>query len=207
LALRVVVAKIKFEWTRAFAKSPGEPAYALAGGTIRQVSRGKQSYSPLENQALYLDFAQLKTPHEYLAFVEKWGLLMAPASASAPLPSEDLSFWRAEIKRMLGLVRMLPTVIKTANSRGTYARVGSVDVLLVPGTGPDARPVMVMEPGNLLQAMNLELAQSVAGGAALNECQQCKRWFEAGRGAKRSIAKFCSDSCRNRFHYEKGVSR
>jgi hypothetical protein len=196
--------QIDFEWTRAFAKTAGEPAYAIEGGKIRQIGRGKQRYSPLiSNNSLFLDFAQLDgSPASCLSFAEKRGLLVEPASISNP-PSEDLSFWRAEIKKMFSLVRMLPTVIRVVNSRGTYARVGKLNVLLVPGTGPDARPVMVMEPENLLQAMNLQLAQSVAGGAALIPCQQCGRWFEAGHGAKRTVAKFCTDSCRNRFHYER----
>ncbi len=204
----MAVIKIDFEWTRAFAKAPGEPSYACRDGKIRQTGRGKQRYSPLANQSLYLDFAQLDgSAAACVGFAEKWGLLITPAG-STKLPSEDLSFWRAEIKKMQGMIRMLPTVVRIANSRGTYARVGSLDVLLVPGTGPDARPVMVMEPHDLLQAMNLEMAQFVAGGGTLLTCQQCSRWFEAGQGGKRTVAKFCSDACRNKFHYKpKGVAR
>ena len=59
----------------------------------------------------------------------------------------------------------------------------------------DAKPVMVVEPRNLLQAMNLEMAQFVAGGGSLLTCQQCGHWFEAGHRGKRTVAKFCSDSC------------
>jgi len=203
----MAVIQIEFEWTRAFAKAPGAHCYEHADGKIRQISRGKQRYSPLANQSLYLDFARLDgSPPACVAFAEKWGLLVTPASSKEPA-SEDLSFWRAEIKKMQALIGMLPTVIRVANSRGTYARVGSLDVLLVPGTGPEARPVMVMEPRNLLQAMNLEMAQFVTGGGSLLICQQCGRWFEAGHGGKRVVARFCGDTCRNRFHYEKGVSR
>jgi hypothetical protein len=196
--------QIEFEWTRAFAKTPGEPAYAIEGGKICQIGRGKQRYAPLVgNQSLYLDFAQLDgSPGSCLGFAEKWGMLHEPASISNP-PAEDLSFWRAEIKKMMIHVRMLPTVVRmTQSGRGTFARVGALDVLLVPGRGLDARPVIVMEPRNLLQAMNLELAQSVAGGASLLTCKECGRYFEAGTGAKRTVAKFCSDACRNRFHYK-----
>ncbi len=130
----------------------------------------------------------------------------APASTRDP-PSEDLKIWQAEIKKMRRLVRALPQMIKIVNSIGAASRVGSVDVCLVPGTGPNATPVMMLEPRDLLQAMNLQLAQAVAGGSALLVCKQCGRWFEAGRGAKRTVAKFCSDGCRNRFHYEERVSR
>jgi hypothetical protein len=207
LSVVMAIIQIEFEWTRAFAKAASAHSYEYADGKIRQIGRGKQRYSPLASQSLYLDFARLSgTPAACVAFAEKWGLLVTPASATEA-PAEDLSFWRAEIKKMQALIGMLPTVIRVANSRGTYARVGSLDVLLVPGTGPDAKPVMVMEPRNLLQALNLEMAQFVAGGGSLLTCQQCGRWFEAGHRGKRTVAKFCSDSCRNRFHYERGVSK
>jgi hypothetical protein len=203
----VATVKIEFEWTRAYAKTLGQPAYDFENGKIRQIGRGKQRYSPLSNQSLYLDFAQLdSSPAACVGFAEKWGLLMTPASTSNP-PFEELYFWRAEIKKMQAMIGALPRVVRMANSRGTYARVGSVDVLLVPGTGADARPVMVMEPRNLLQALNLELAQSVAGGASLLTCQQCGRWFEVGADAKRTVAKFCSDRCRNRFNYERRTQK
>ena len=38
--------KIDFEWTRAFAKSPGKPAYEIANGRIQQIGRGKQRSRP-----------------------------------------------------------------------------------------------------------------------------------------------------------------
>jgi hypothetical protein len=206
----MAVIKIDFEWTKAFAKAPGEPAYEIRDGKIRQIGRGTQRYSPLAaHQSLYLHFSQLGgASADSVAFAERWGLLTTPANSSNP-PAEDLSFWRSEIRKMRGLIQMLPTVVRVANSRGTYARVGSLDVLLVPGTGPDARPVMVMEPHNLLQAMNLQMAQFVAGGGSHVPCQECSRLFEAGGpSGKRTVAKFCSDACRNKFHYKpKGVVR
>jgi hypothetical protein len=205
----MAVIKIDFEWTRAFAKAPGEPAYEHRGGKIRQIGLGKQRYAPLAaHQSLYLDFAQLGgEAADCVAFAERWGLLTNPAGSSK-LPSEDLSFWGSEIKKMRGNIQMLPTIVRVANSRGTFARVGSLDVVLVPGTGPDAAPVMVMEPHNLLQAMNLQMAQFVTGGGSLHSCEQCSRYFEAGRGGKRTVAKFCTDACRNKFHDKpKGVSR
>jgi hypothetical protein len=198
---------VEFDWTRAYSKSPGEPAYVCRNEKIYQVGRGKQQYSPLKNGSLYLQFAQLDgSAKSCVAFAEACGLLTHPVSMSAP-PSEDLAFWRGEVKRMRSLIRALPVVVKTVNSRGTYAKIGTVDVLLVPGTGPDARPVMVMEPANLLQAMNLELAQAVAGGAALLTCQYCGQWFAAGRGGKRTVAKFCSDEHRFRFNNDRRTGK
>jgi hypothetical protein len=204
----VAPTKIDFSWTRAFAKSLGKPAYECANGKIRQIGRGKQHYAPFANAGLYLEFSQLDGSEKAcVAFAEKWGLLTEPAYSTGELPSEDLSFWRSEIKKMRTYIRMLPNVVRVANSRGTFAKVGTVNVLLVPGTGPKATPVLVMEPGDLLQAMNLEMAQFVAGGGIPATCQQCGRTFGAGGTGKRTVAKFCSDSCRSRFNYLKGGKR
>jgi hypothetical protein len=204
----VAITKIDFSWARAFAKSPGNPAYECADGKIRQVARGKQQYAPFAHGDLFLEFSQLDGSEKAcVGFAEKWGLLTQRAFSTGDLPSEDLSFWRAEIRKMHIYVQMLPKVIRVANSRGTFAKVGKVDVLLVPGIGPKATPVLVMEPADLLQAMNLEMAQFVAGGGVPANCEECGRLFGAGGAGKRTDAKFCSDGCRNRFHYSKKRKR
>jgi hypothetical protein len=194
--------KIEFEWSRAYSKTPGEPAYKIANGKILQVGRGRQRYAPLTHQSLFLEFQSLDgSPQACAAFAQKWGLLTVEASTSGQ-PSEDLSFWRAEIKRMRASVGMLPHVVRVANSRGTFMPVGLLNVLLVPGPGPAGTPVMVMEPRDLLQAMNLEMAHFFSGGGLLLVCKQCQRYFQAGRGgdSKRVIARFCSNKCKHDFH-------
>jgi hypothetical protein len=194
--------QVNFEWSRAYSSRPGAAAYAVKEGKIQQVGDRKQSYSPLKLGALYLEFARLdeKSPEACLRFAEKYGLLCKAAKIGNP-PSEDLSFWRAEIKRMRGTVQMLPDVVRITNSRGTFAKVVTVDVLLVPGSGANTAPVMTIEPGDLLQAMNLEMAHFFSGGGRLIPCRNCGVLFQAGRaGAKRAIAQFHSDECRNAFH-------
>jgi hypothetical protein len=202
--------KIDFEWSRAYCTEPGAPAYAIENGKIRQIGgdpkkRKKQSYSPFKlGNPVYLEFARLDgSPQACLAFAENYGLLCEPVRLSKP-PSEDLSFWRSEIKRMAANIRMLPDVVRVANSRGTFAKVGKIDVLLVPGVGVDAPPVMVMEPGDLLQAMNLEMAHFISGGGRLIPCRNCGLMFQAGRaGGKRAIAQFHNDECKHAFHNAK----
>jgi hypothetical protein len=199
-----------FEWTRAFAKAGNQAgAYSCSGGEIRQIGRGKERYRPLATNGIYLRFAALDgSPASCVAFANTWGLLEKPASLTTP-PSEPLEFWRRAINRMKTLSRALPNVVRIANSRGTYAVVGSLNVLLVPGgPEPDAKPALVMEPQSLLQAMNLQLALWVAGGGSLAICEQCKEPFQAGIGSKRrSIAKFCSVACKNRHHYEQRMRK
>lgn len=201
--------KIDFEWSRAYSSRPGQAAYVIENGKILQIGERKQSYSPFKFGApLYLEFAQLAGSNEAcIAFAEKYGLLCEPARLSNP-PSEDLSFWKSEIRRMSTNVRALPHVVRVANSKGTYAKVGKVDVLLVPGVGVDAPPVMVMEPGDLLQAMNLEMAHFISGGGRLVACRNCGLMFQAGRaGGKRAIAQFHNDECKHAFHNAKRRSK
>jgi hypothetical protein len=199
--------EIDFQWSRAYSKVSSDPAaYECVDGKIRQIGRGVQQYSPLKNKQLFLDFAQLDgSPGSCVSFAETWGLLSTPARAASSF--EELHVWRREIKRMLTYIRMLPRVVKIANSRGTYARVAKIDVLLVPGSAPGSAPVLVMEPGTLLEAMNLQLALYVSGGNSLLTCQECHKTFQAGRGVKRSIAKFCGDECRNRYHNKRRVGK
>lgn len=135
-----------------------------------------------------------------VSFAEKYGLLCERAVLSEP-PSEDLKLWRTEIRNMLANVRMLPGVIRVVNTigkdadgkptitpRGTCAKVRKIDVLLGPGEDIDALPVMVMEPGNLLDAMKLEMAHFIGGGGRLIPCKNCGLFFQAGRsGGKRAI--------------------
>jgi hypothetical protein len=196
----VAEVKIDFGWSRAYS-SRGGAAYAVKDGRICQTGDKKDSYSPFKLGALYLQFAQLdRSADACVSFAEKYGLLTEKAVSSAP-PAEDLRFWQAEIRAMSANVKMLPRVIRVANSRGTYSKIGKIDVLLVPGEGIDAPPVMVMEPGNLLDAMKLEMAHFISGGGRLVPCKNCGIIFQAGRsGGKRAIAQFHTDDCKRAFH-------
>jgi hypothetical protein len=207
----VLEVKIDFEWNRAYSRRPGAAAYEIKNGKIVQIGERKQSYSPLKFGTLYLEFAQLDgTPEACLAFAEKYGLLCAPARF-ANRPSEELSFWKSEIKRMLLNIRSLPTAIVRVDFSprgGMYARVGKMNVLLVAGPGVGAPPVMVIEPEDLLQAMNLEMAHFISGGGRLILCRNCGLMFQAGRaGSKRVIAQFHNDECKHAFHNAKRRSK
>ena len=199
-----------FEWTRAYPKAGDRPAaaYGYFDGQIRQIARGKQRYRPFASEGLYLEFADLDgSPEGCLAFANSWGLLEKQVNVTNP-PSEPVEFWRREIRRTKSLINALPGVVKFGNSRGTFAVVGELNVLLVPGDGKAASPSLVMEPKTLLQAMNLQLALWVARGGSIFTCEQCHKPFQAGvSGKRRSISKFCSVDCKNRHHYERRIER
>jgi hypothetical protein len=58
-----------------------------------------------------------------------------------------------------------------------------------------------LRPARLIDAIWLQMAQSVSSGRAARECQRCGNWFEVGPGTGRRLdAKFCCDEHRIEFH-------
>jgi hypothetical protein len=212
---------IGFEWPRGRAYEIVEPSLPSKGDPfaatidephIRQTGRTEKENPaprPLEmHPTLHLVFAQLDGSAEAcLHFARNWGLLWKPAEVGA---QERLSTWRSEIKTMKATIAGLRRAIDedAFPSRGAIIDA-ELDVLLVSGK-PDGRPVLSFRPKNLRNAMRIQLAQSIAGGNAISVCPICGAWFQrGGRGGdvKRSIARFCSDKCRNAFHNKQRASK
>jgi hypothetical protein len=196
-----------FQWSKAYAKRPNEPAYKFHNGKICQVGTGgTQDYAPLQIKTLFDEFTALDgTPTACVAFAGKYGLLTKPAGARS-MPSEDLSVWQKGIKEVRALKTMLPALSAWGRSRNLNIEIGELKVLIVPSARPNALPQIAVQPNDLIQAMRLQLAQFAAGGGIWLKCQneECGRLFAARRArgeAKRTIAKFCSTACRNRYHY------
>jgi hypothetical protein len=184
---------IDFEWGVAHRYD-----YEKAKGAIRQTSHLRDLRRPLQTfSGLYLAFAELDgSPEACLNFARTWGLLRQ----SAKLDSfERLEEWKRGINEMRDWLNVAAYV----EIGGIRARMTQVDVELV-SSGPGAKRPMFMRlrPRTLFDAMIVQLAQSQAAGASLHTCSQCGRWFEVGASGKRTVAKFCSIPCRNRFHYE-----
>jgi hypothetical protein len=178
---------IDFEW------SVGR-SYELVDGetVIRQTSRHRDRKRPFQIAGLYLKFAELDgSPKACLDFAKWWGLLRQPAKLDA---SEQVSDWKREINRMRQFL----------NNAG-FVKMGGirtkVEVELVSGDLV-GNAILRFRPATLFDAMIVQLFQSMAGGGSLHTGNQCGRWFEVGGSGKRTLAKFCSDTCRNRFHYE-----
>ena len=165
---------------------------------------------PLKLGGLYLEFAQLDgSPESCVSFAAKYGLLREPARVSQP-PSEDLAVWRREISKMRQNIQRWQDVVKIdRKGLGTFVKVANIDVFLVPGQGVDATPVLAMQPGSLLDAMNLEMAQFISGNGrrGLVQCRGCGVMFQAGGGGKRTVARFHSDECRISYNNAKRSSK
>lgn len=196
---------IEFEWLRGHAYEAAKDPEGKR--VIRQIGRGRDRFRPLEiSPALYLTFAALDgSPEACVGFAQLWGLLTTPAHVGAAEPHDA---WQREIKRMKSLISMA-RMVRTANSRRIRLVMTSIEVALLSGEldAWDAKPALVLQPRTLIDAMIVQLAQSRASGNSLQNCEQCGRWFEIGASAKRNVAKFCSDRCRNRHHYERRIEK
>jgi hypothetical protein len=190
--------KIDFEWTRG---RRYEHVPYKGGGAIRQTDKGGERFNPLDlggATSLAVTFAGLNGSSEgCVDFATHFGLLTTPARFGA---AEPLDIWQREIRRMKSLISMTD-VVRAANSRRIRMKMATLNVGLQSGL-PGRRPALVLWPQTLLDAMIVQFAQSKASGRTIRVCQQCGNWFEQGLDAKRSVAKFCSDRCRNRYHYE-----
>jgi hypothetical protein len=167
---------------------------------------------------LYARFAEIDDSAEgCLQFVRAWGLLKTQAAAGA---GERLGDWQREIKKMRSLMAILKATdeqpggtVHTENSRRVRLKMTSIEVALLSGPSDPRgnnlnRPTLMLQPQNLLDAMHLQLAKFVAGDGSLQVCKQCGEWFERGATeSRRSIAIFCEEKCKNRFHYLERAKR
>jgi hypothetical protein len=207
---------IDFDWPRAF-------QYKLAsskqGQVIQQTSVNTERTWPLRyNGKLYLEFANLdRSPEACLKFATRWGFLgfRGKGADEPPVPTppkkgaeEQVEDWRSAIgfmKQWLDALRgdyggQLNQLLRTRGALVGRSRtkITNIDVFLA--EEPEGRRSLVLKPPSLLDAMKLQLAQSAGSGNDFKTCPRCGRWFEAGAHGKRTVAKFCSDKCRNQFH-------
>jgi hypothetical protein len=205
---------IGFEWKRAH---DYECVSARGRKWLRAIGKGRDTLEPLKietEKPLYLRFADLDGSEEScLRFARAWGLL----TTESPTGEEMLETWQELIQAMrktmvrLGVVEESPPSIPPKRGSAKVWKIASLDVLLV-GGGPSSseasRPMMLLQPRHLLEAMHLQLGISVAVGGSVRACKQCGGWFERGATeSRRSIAVFCSEKCKNRFHYLERAKR
>jgi hypothetical protein len=80
---------------------------------------------------------------------------------------------------------------------------GQIDILLIPDA--NNKPMLSLQPRRLHQALTLYAARMIATGTTFNICENCKTPFlsgGSGRNKKRGDARFCSDTCRWKYHNE-----
>jgi hypothetical protein len=191
--------RIDFQWFRDL------KGYRVSRGLI--VARGGelQSYRPLEDfPTLFRIFAdQCRSEKGVRDFVHKFGLL-------ATNPGDLITI------RVLGLPGVISTrgdlvsdVIQQAKwmdkllgdhrSGVPQIPLTSLDASLVSGGGSAIR--LKLSPSRLIDALWLQMAQSISSGRVLQQCLHCGEAFEVGPGSGRRLdAKFCNDEHRVEFN-------
>ena len=68
------------------------------------------------------------------------------------------------------------------------------------------QPGIAFVPDSLLSAIDLQFYQAISGMTEIKACEHCGTWFERGPGRdRRGKSRFCSDSCRFKFHNARRV--
>jgi hypothetical protein len=151
---------------------------------------GKQKAVRLDDHpALYGDFASIKTPEELLAFVTQYGPLTFAGTAhdAGDVVDELLDQAKRMEKRFKPKARVeLDGPLADVKAWISTDKKGKVSIKMLPST--------------LLDALWLQLGQSLSGGAKMRECRHCKHWFPVGGDSgRRLVAEFCSEEHKKRF--------
>jgi hypothetical protein len=206
---------IDFDWSRGRAYEVIEPELPRAKNNpfaatndepcIQQRGDAFDVMRPLEGHPhLFVEFAKLDgSPKACVDFASKWGLLERRADAGGVI-QERLSVWRKYIEIMNLSIKGLKRAFDEKHPMAMRGEnIAPLDLKLIPGK-PHGRPTLALHPETLWWAMRVQLAQNIAGGNTFHECEQCGSPFVSGPSAKRTIARFCRDYCRKRFHYDQG---
>jgi len=202
--------EIGLRWSKARAY---EMANVKGAQLIRPVGERRYPVEPFKivgNEPLHVRFANLGSEKSCVEFANAYGLLKSSDEA------ERLHEWKREIENVKMLASGLQLQVNEdtpggitllGSSRKAPVELTSVAAIIVPGSS-GKRPKLSLEPKKLLDAMYLQLGLFLSTDGSLQSCKQCGKWFERGTTkARRSIAVFCSEKCKNRFHYVERTKR
>ena len=198
---------IEFEWVR----DPKGYRLAETGRPkmLRVVRKGTgnkpedfQLFRPLASDLLFKIYANLaKTPNGVLEFVSRFGSLTYEGwdpTKGEPVTSvmrdadhmrQVLGFWDGDQKQQ-----------RLFGPPPTTGPGSSLDAMVI--WDPAAKALKwELRPKSLLDALWLQLGQSLTTGAQIRQCEHCGDWFEVGLGTGRRLdAKFCRDEHRIAFN-------
>jgi hypothetical protein len=138
---------------------------------------------------LFTQFAGIRTAEELLKFVTVYGPL-TPAGAAGGKGDEIPPLLDAAAKMQSCFGRRKPPMWPIANLRAWLSNDKTKGTIYVK-----------MGPTRLLDALWLQLGQSLAGGAEWRQCKRCGDWFPVGgKSGRRLVARFCSNEHRIEFN-------
>jgi hypothetical protein len=172
------------------------------GKPQRVVPNGGNSvtYRPLNKFGeLYKAFASVRAPEDVRLFMQNYGPLTE--AGLQPDRGEDVSF-------VLEHAEAFRSWLNASKGRRTKvaALIGNESVKFANleaslKIGPSGVLQLRILPKNLLSALWVQLAETLAGGAKIRSCTHCGQWFEAGPGTGRRLdAKFCSEEHQIHFN-------
>jgi hypothetical protein len=130
---------------------------------------------------LFTQFAKARSDVELLAFITEYGSLTKRNEIPKLLDAaKEMRAWMSRKKSPLWSVANLQASLVRDKASGTA--------------------VISYSPTTLLDALWLQLAQALSGGAEFRQCEQCNIQFPVGGKGRRLVARFCSDKCRIDFN-------
>jgi hypothetical protein len=157
---------------------------------------------PLSSPDLHLIFAnKCTTPDGVVNFVNRYG----------PVTTLGNDIYRCDtVRKVVHQAKLMQEVLKRSAGGQRWPKwwakplrvtaISAIDAFVV--WDPESRlPRWYLHPKFLLDALWLQLGQALTGRALIRQCEQCRTWFEAGRGTgRRADAKFCSEEHKILFH-------
>jgi hypothetical protein len=170
------------------------------------------AYRPFDHfDSLYKEFAKVKTANDLLGFVKRFGLLEeGPDYEGDFYPSDDqikfggLSVYEGNsVPKYLTQARLFREILLTKEngpkavaaffrSHKGFGIGSGLTLVANPSTGVE----FAVTPGNLIQGLKFQLAQSLFGSTIIRACRWCGGLFEAGAGAKVKVRKDSTFCCR-----------
>lgn len=174
--------------------------------TIVPIDGELQHGTPLTVGNLFAVFAQLDgSPESCLQFARHHGPLTRAGNTA---DGELLSTWVDNIKAMREALSLWQKGLDhLKNSDYTGRSFGKI-LHGLKLASPDEPPRLTLVPTSLLSALWLQFEQEVTSGSDLKSCAFCGRWFTVGpSSARRLDARYCSETCRNRYHNQRHKGR
>jgi hypothetical protein len=191
------------------------------GRRITRTSDGGADYCPLKDYPnLYRAFANVKSEQALLEFVRLYGPLtdegLGLSSADPHFTTQIVMFDGKkaletvyvpgdQIDRCLKEAAWCAHILRyhAKKSAQLQALIEELEIMSsLCKMDIEADPVdgvrMTLRPTCLLDAIKLQLLESISNGVNTFECLACGSWF-----SKKSGAKFCSDTCKDNYHNAK----
>jgi hypothetical protein len=179
--------------------------YRLKNGRLVRKGGELKSYRPLEAfPTLFKIFIdKCRTEKGVIFFVSKFGpLITSPGGLITTRVLGLPGFMAAggdSIREVIQQAKWMAKLLSDHKSDIPQIPLTSLEAFLVSGGGSAIR--LKLSPSRLIDAIWLQMAQSITSGRDLRECLHCGELFEVGPGSGRRLdAKFCKDEHRIAFN-------